>query len=138
MNVRMKQLRDLVVALDRADRNLGRLSPEAYRMASQRALSLTHGEMGLLPMGDFAGPVNALQTLAENLFFGVNGCFADLDGSGRAPMAQVLSGALLGRLRTTSPAVVDEISGSLFARMRAASPAPRVPRRRRKIADTGA
>lgn len=138
MNVRMKQLRDLVVALDRADRNLGRLSPEAYRTASQRALSLTHGEMGLLPMGDFAGPVNALQTLAENLFFGVNGCFADLDGSGRAPMARVLSGALLGRLRTTSPAVVDEISGSLFARMRAASPAPPVPRRRRKIADTGA
>jgi len=138
MNVRMKQLRDLVVALDRADRNLGRLSPEAYRAASQRALSLTHGEMGLLPMADFAGPVNALQTLAENLFFGLNGCFADLDGSGRAPMAQVVSGALLGRLRTTSPAVVDEVSGSLFARMRAAPSAPPVPRRRRKIAGTGA
>lgn len=141
MNVRMKQLRDLVVAIDRADRNVGRLSPEAYRAASQRALLLTHGEMGLLPMGDFAGPVNALQTLAENLFFGINGCFADLDASGRAPMAQVVSGALLRRLRTTSPAVVDEVSGSLFARMRAPLPAlsSRPPsRRRRKVAGSGA
>lgn len=100
MNVRMKQLRDLVVALDRADRNLGRLSPEAYREASRKALSLTHGEMGLLPIGDFVGPVNALQTLAENLFFGLNGCFADLDGSGRARTAHVVSAALLARLRT--------------------------------------
>ena len=141
MNRRIKQLRDLVVALDRADRNLEPMTPEAYRKAAQRALTMTREEMGLLPIGDFAGPVNALQTFAENIFFGVNGCFADLDGSGRAPMAQVVSGALLGRLRTTSPSVVDEVSAGLFARMRAAPPAPTAspaPRRRRKIAGTGA
>ena len=73
MNVRMKQLRDLVVALDRSDRKVQPLSPEAYRAAATEAQRLTQEQMGLLPMSDFAGPVNALQTLAENIFFGFNG-----------------------------------------------------------------
>ena len=119
MNGRLKQLRDLVVALDRSDRNLERMSPDAYRDAAGKALALTHEEMGLLPIGDFAGPVTALQTFAENIFFGLNGCFADLDATGRAPVAFALTKGLVARLRLTSPAVVDEITGSLFARLKA-------------------
>ena len=98
MNIRIKQLRDLVVALDRADRNLAPMTPEAYREAARRALKMTREEMGLLPIGDFAGPVNALQTFAENIFFGINGCFADLDGTGRAPVALTSTRSLLRRL----------------------------------------
>ena len=87
MNARIKQLRDLVVALDRADRNIEPMAPDAYQAAARTALTLTNEEMGLLPIGDFAGPVSALQNMAENIFFGINGCFADLDGTGRAPVA---------------------------------------------------
>ena len=119
MNIRIKQLRDLVVALDRADRNLAPMAPDAYRKAAQRAMKMTREEMGLLPIGDFAGPVNALQTFAENIFFGINGCFADLDGSGRAPVAVPVARELIDRLSSVSTAAVEAISDSLFARLRA-------------------
>ena len=141
MNIRIKQLRDLVVALDRADRNLAPMTPEAYRGAARRALQMTRDEMGLLPIGDFAGPVNALQTFAENIFFAFNGCFADLDGSGRAPIAVPVAGALLDRLSSVSTASVAEISDSLFARLRAPAAAdcsPPAARRRRRSRPAGA
>ena len=124
MNARIKLLRDLVVALDQADRNLEAMTPEAYREAAIRATVLTREEMGLLPMGDFAGPVNTLQTLAENLFFGVHRCFADLDASGRAPVARRASRELMARLRWHSEVAVAEISAGLFARLRAGPPIP--------------
>ena len=130
MNRRIKELRDLVVALDRADRNLAPMTPEAYRDAARRAQKITREEMGLLPIGDFAGPVNSLQTFAENIFFGINGCFADLDGSGRAPVAGPVARELLGRLNNVSTASVEEISDSLLARLRA----PAGASRRRKLA----
>ncbi len=139
MNIRIKQLRDLVVALDRADRNLAPMTPEAYREAARRAMRMTREEMGLLPIGDFAGPVNALQTFAENIFFGFNGCFADLDGSGRAPVAVPVTRELLDRWSSVSTASVEEISDSLFARLRTQpagcrSPAAGVQRRRPTLA----
>ena len=130
MNRRIKELRDLVVALDRADRNLASMTPEAYRAAAKRAQTMTREEMGLLPIGDFAGPVNSLQTFAENIFFGINGCFADLDGSGRAPVAGPVTRELLGRLNNVSTASVEEISDSLLARLRS----PVAASRRRKLA----
>ena len=120
MNARIKQLRDLVVALDRADRNIEPMSPDAYQAAARTALALTNEEMGLLPIGDFAGPVSALQNMAENIFFGINGCFADLDGTGRAPVALTASKSLLRRLRTTSSGESREITDNLLARLRAA------------------
>jgi hypothetical protein len=129
MNRRIKELRDLVVALDRADRNLASMTPEAYRAAAKRAQTMTREEMGLLPIGDFAGPVNSLQTFAENIFFGINGCFADLDGSGRAPVAVPVARELLGRLNNVSTASVEEISDSLLARLRSSEAS-----RRRKLA----
>lgn len=129
MNARIKQLRDLVVALDRADRNIETMSPEAYREAAGHALKLTREEMGLLPIGDFAGPVNALQTLAENLFFGIHRCFADLDATGRAPVARSAGRELLSRLRTRSESQVAEVSAGLFERLRAGPP-PATRRRR--------
>ena len=122
MNTRIKQLRDLVVALDRADRNIEPMAPEAYQAAARTALKLTNEEMGLLPIGDFAGPVSALQSMAENIFFGINGCFADLDGTGRAPVALTSTKSLLRRLRTTtSSGASREITENLLTRLRGAS-----------------
>jgi hypothetical protein len=123
MNARIKQLRDLVVALDRADRNIEPMHPDAYQAAARTALLLTGEEMGLLPIGDFAGPVGALQSMAENIFFGINGCFADLDGTGRAPVALTATTALLKRIRATSSGASEEIAESLFTRLRSASSA---------------
>lgn len=124
MNAKIKQLRDLVVALDRADRNIEALSPDVYQAAARKALTLTSEEMGLLPIGDFAGPVSALQNMAENIFFGVNGCFADLDGTGRAPVALTASKSLLRRLRTTSSGESREITASLMVRLRSTQAEP--------------
>ena len=118
MNAKLKQLRDFVVALDRADRNVQPLSPDAYRAAAAAALSLTKEEMGLLPISDFAGPVNALQSLAENIFFGIHGRFADLDRTGRAPVARIATNNLLRRLRAASTDRSLEIAESLIGRLR--------------------
>ena len=121
MNARIKQLRDLVVALDRADRNIEPMAPDAYQAAARTALKLTNEEMVLLPIGDFAGPVSALQSMAENIFFGINGCFADLDGTGRAPVALTSTRSLLRRLRTTSSSGASrEITENLLTRLRGA------------------
>ncbi|MDQ6685905.1 MAG: hypothetical protein M3Z16_12360 [Pseudomonadota bacterium] len=118
MNARLKQLRDLVRRLDRRDARIDADDADAYRSDAGQALKLTHEEMGLFPIGDFAGPVNALQTLAENIFFSRHGCFADLDGSGRAGAALLASKALLQRLQTSSPGAGAEITESLVARLR--------------------
>jgi hypothetical protein len=118
MNARIKQLRDLVVALDRADRNQQPLDPDTYRASAKAAFSLTKQEMGLLPMADFAGPVNALQNMAENIYFGINGCFADLDGSGRAPAAATTTKAFLARMRASATQDIRQVSDELFARLR--------------------
>ena len=134
MNARIKQLRDLVVALDRADRNQQALDPDTYRAAAKAAFSLTKQEMGLLPMADFAGPVNALQNMAENIYFGINGCFADLDGSGRAPVAATTAKALLGRMRASATQDIRQAADDLFARLRA--PGSGAPRRGRNTAGT--
>ena len=43
MNARIKQLRDLVVALDRADRNLDAVDADAYREAAAARRSPSPG-----------------------------------------------------------------------------------------------
>ncbi len=144
MNARIKQLRDLVVALDRADRNIEPMAPGAYQAAAKTALALTNEEMGLLPIADFAGPVSALQSMAENIFFGINGCFADIDGTGRAPVALVATRSLVNRLRASSAGASQEMTASLITRLRtvaADEPLPRVGRpssRRLRSAPPGA
>ena len=138
MNAKIKQLRDLVVGLDRVDRNIDAPDAEAYQAAARKALALTKEEMGLLPIGDFAGPVNSLQALAENLFFGFNGCFADIDGSGRAPIAHVEATGFFERMNAISSGPGKEIAESLFARLQAAPRARQAPRRRRRSVGTRA
>lgn len=122
MNLRIKQLRDLVVALDLADRNLRPLAADVYRDAARLAQRLTREEMGLLPMGDFAGPVNSLQNIAENIYFVSNGCFADLDGSGRAAVALSAGSALIDRMRAgrSQRENPQQIAEGLMARLRSA------------------
>ena len=129
MNARIKLLRDLVVALDRADRKLEPMSPGAYRIAAAKAQVLTREEMGLLPIADFAGPCNSLQTFAENLFFGIHGCFADLDASGSAPVAHRAGRAFMSRLCTSSAGDVAAVSEGLFARLRTPPLPAAAPRR---------
>ena len=123
MNARLKQLRDLVVALDLSDRNVRKLPPQDYRDAASKALLLTHEEMGLLPMADFAGPISALQTMAENIYFKAHGRFADLDATGRATVARTESRALYKRMQPASPGAAEEIANKLLARMRSRSAA---------------
>jgi hypothetical protein len=118
MNTRIKQLRDLVVALDRYDRKLDVVDAGAYQAAAATALALTHEEMGLLPMSDFAGPVSALQTMAENIHFAVNGRFADLDGTGRAEEASAVTMACLKGICEGADASVQDVSDRLMARLR--------------------
>ena len=127
MNARIKQLRDLVVALELADRHLQPLAAEVYQAAARSALRLTRDEMGLLPIGDFAGPPNALQGIAENIFFATNRCLPDLDGSGRADLALRSATALVERLRASRPGAGREIAEGLFMRLR--SPAGTKSRR---------
>ena len=117
MNTRIKKLRDLVVALDRHDRKLETMRPAAYRAAAAEAQVLTYDEMGLLPMSDFAGLDNALQNAAENIHFSANGRFADLDGTGRADEASVVTTALLGRIHEGGGAVARALSDDLMIRL---------------------
>ncbi len=118
MNARIKQLRDLVVTLDRFDRKLDSVDADTYRVAAAAAFRLTYEEMGLLPMSDFSGPANALQSIAENIHFAVNGCFADLDGTGRAGQALIVGKALLTRMGADGSGHAREIADSLLARIR--------------------
>ena len=121
MNTRIKQLRDLVVALDRYDRNLDLIDPAAYQAGAATALALTQEEMGLLPMSDFAGPVSALQTMAENIHFAANGWFADLDGTGRAEVASAVTATLLERIREASDTSIQDVSDCLMVRLHSTS-----------------
>jgi hypothetical protein len=77
--------------------------------------------MGLLPMSDFAGPVNPLQTLAENIYFRVNGCFADLDRNGAGSAAKATAKTFFARMQPGEPGAAEEIAEGLFARMRGRS-----------------
>jgi len=56
--------------------------------------------------------------MAENIYFGINGCFADLDGSGRAPVAASAAKALLGRLSAQKSQDVRQICDELYDRLR--------------------
>lgn len=127
MNARIKQLRDLVVALDLADRHLQPLGADVYQAAARSALRLTRDEMGLLPIGDFAGPPNALQGIAENIFFASNRCMPDLDGSGHAGVAHDAATVLLERMRLGRYRAGQAVADRLFTRLRA----PAAPRDRR-------
>lgn len=121
VNARIKQLRDLVVTLDRVDRKLDSVDADTYKAAATAAFRLTYEEMGLLPMSDFAGPANALQSMAENIHFAVNGCFADLDGTGRAGQALIAGKALFASMGADGTGHAREITESLLARIRPAS-----------------
>lgn len=72
-------------------------------------------------MSDFVGPANALQSMAENIHFAVNGCFADLDGTGRAGQALIVGKALFTRAGADRAGPAREIAESLLARIRSVS-----------------
>jgi hypothetical protein len=102
MNARIKQLRDLVVALDRADRNIEPMAPDAYQAAARTALKLTNEEMGCCRSATFAGPVSALQTWPRTSSSASTAASPTSTAPGRAPVALTSTRSLLRRLRTTT------------------------------------
>jgi len=72
----------------------------AYRRAARELREAIQRELSELPLRAFLiRTLPSLQTTAENVFFDNHRCFADLDGSGCAGLAQALTDRLLQRLR---------------------------------------
>jgi len=97
MNPRLERLRDLLVALDVADDHHRPMEAAEYLATAQIARHLVREELGNLAIGDFAGPLGALQTLAENLYFDTYGQLADTDGNGDAYRALEIYACLEAR-----------------------------------------
>ena len=95
------RLRDQIVFLEVADRRHVQMNAWRYQWAARTARVIVERELGSLQMREFALPqLPTLQTTAENIYFESHGCFADLDGSGHAGLAQQLTAQLLSRVRT--------------------------------------
>jgi hypothetical protein len=103
---KMTRLLDEIVFLEMADAHPDEMNAMRYFTAARSARELVERDLGGLPMEDFVTPMlPSLQVTAENIFFDAHGCFADLDGTGAAPRAQAVAGALLQRLcRPAGPA----------------------------------
>lgn len=98
MSTQMETLRDLIIALDLNDRNLKRLSADEYRVAAVKTYGPLLAECAAVPMIDFTKGVDALQTIAENVFFENRGFFADLDDACLATRAKEIAESLFARL----------------------------------------
>ena len=89
-----------IVCLEVADAWHVAIDAGAYLQAARALREALQGELGHLPMRAFlVHALPSLQTTAENVFFEHHRCFADLDDSGCAGLAQALSDRLLQRLR---------------------------------------
>lgn len=95
----MKQLRDHIVFLEVVDARHVRMDAAGYLLAARAARLIVRRELGVLTMQAFVSEVlPTLQTTAENIHFDSHRRFADLDGSGQAPLAQAMADRLMRRL----------------------------------------
>lgn len=95
------RLRDQIVFLEVADGRHVKMNAWRYLWAARTARVIVERELGELQMREFALPqLPTLQTTAENIYFESYGCFADLDGSGHARVAQTVAEQLIERVRT--------------------------------------
>ena len=95
--IRMKRQ---IVCLEVTDGRHVAMDAGAYMRAARELREAIGRELGQLSMRDFVNDsLPSVQTTAENVFFDHHRCFADLDGSGSAALAQALADALLQRLR---------------------------------------
>ena len=93
------RLRDQIVFLEVADGHHVEMNAWRYLWAARTARTIVARELGEVRMSEFAMPhLPTLQTTAENIYFESYGCFADLDGSGHAAVAQQQADQLLKRL----------------------------------------
>ena len=100
MNRDMSRLLDQIVFLEVVDAQHVSMNAAEYLAAARSVREIVKRELGGLKMRDFvSADLPTLQTTAENIFFDVNRCFADLDGSGNARRAEAIAGRLLRRLR---------------------------------------
>ena len=89
-----------IVFLEVSDGRHAALDAGAYLRAARELREAIRRELGELPMRAFLfRALPSVQTTAENVFFDHHRRFADLDGSGRAGLAQVLADGMLQRLR---------------------------------------
>ena len=95
--IRMKRQ---IVCLEMTDSQHVAMDAGAYMRAARELREAIQREFGQLSMRDFVDDsLPSVQTTSENVFFDHHRCFADLDGSGSAAIAQALADALLRRLR---------------------------------------
>ena len=95
--IRMKRQ---IVCLEMTDSRHVAMDAGAYMRAARELREAIQREFGQLSMRDFVDDsLPSVQTTSENVFFDRHRCFADLDGSGSAAIAQALADALLRRLR---------------------------------------
>ena len=89
-----------IVCLEVTDGRHVAMDAGAYLRAARELRDAIRHELGELPMRAFLiRALPSVQTTAENVFFDHHRCFADLDGSGAAGLAQALTDRLLQRLR---------------------------------------
>lgn len=97
------RLRDQIVFLEVAEGHVVKMNAWRYLWAARTARVIVERELGELKMREFAIPqLPTLQTTAENIYFESYGCFADLDGSGHARVAQTLAAQLIERARVAA------------------------------------
>jgi len=89
-----------IVCLEVTDARHVAMDAGAYLQAARELREAIRRELSELPMRAFlTRALPSLQTTAENVFFDHHRCFADLDGSGSAGLAQALTDRLLQGLQ---------------------------------------
>jgi hypothetical protein len=95
------RLLDQIVFLEAADAHHVSMDAMHYLATARSARKIVEFELGAVAMRDFQFPeLHSLQTTAENVYFDGRRRFADLDGTGRAFVAQALADALIDRARS--------------------------------------
>lgn len=101
MAIDRARLRDQLVYIECADSKVVELDARGYQRAALELRQAVAQELGSVPMQAFLHrELEALQTIAQNVFFEGRCRFADLDGSGAAQRACDIAGALFYRLTT--------------------------------------
>lgn len=94
------RLQQQIVYLESADAHHLGMNATRYLAAARSVRAIVERELGGLGMGEFTYTgVPTLQTTAENIYFDSHRCFADLDGSGWADLAQRMADQLIERAR---------------------------------------
>lgn len=99
MSIDRTRLREQLVYLECVDTKVVQIDARGYQQAARELRRAVAHDLASLPMRAFLHEeLQALQTIAQNVFFEGRLRFADLDGSGHAQRASEVANALLLRL----------------------------------------